>query len=361
MNLTIYRILSFGITISCITSSIAQPAYRGVSYTAFTESGFSSPQSSQSVTNMQQVGVDTVALNVIWFQDNANSTSIAPDFSCYSASTISVIDAIRDIQGRGMNVMLKPMVDLRDGRARQNINPSAAWFDSYAEFMNGWADVAADEGVALLSVGNELSATQGWSDQWREVIGGVRSRYDGAITYGANWDAYQDVDWWDATDYVGMSAYFPISESTSPSPADLELAWDGIRQDLDDWRQSSSIEGTILFTEAGYRSGDGATQRPYDFETSLGEDLHEQAEAYRALLNVMWDESWFDGAFWWNWEVDPLAGGSGSGFTPQNKPAQEVLAEFYLVPEPAAACVLALGLIFGSTGRRQRSAAKRYA
>lgn len=359
MNQTIFQILISGISISCITTSMAQPAYRGVSYTAFTESGFSSPQSNESVTQMQQVGIDTVALNVIWFQDDADSTTIAPDFSRYSASTSSVIDAIRDIQSRGMNVMLKPMVDLRDGRARQNINPSDAWFDSYAQFMNGWANVAADEGVALLSVGNELSATQGWSDQWRGVIDGVRSRYDGAITYGANWDAYQDIDWWDATDYVGLSAYFPISDSTNPSPADLELGWGDIRQDLDNWRQSAGVDETVLFTEAGYRSGDGATQRPYDFEISLSEDQQEQADAYRALLNIMWDESWFDGAFWWNWEVDPLAGGTGSGFTPQNKLAQDVLAEFYQVPEPTAACAIVIGLIFSATGRRQRSAVRR--
>jgi hypothetical protein len=39
---------------------------------------------------------------------------------------------------------------------------------------------------------------------------------------------------------------------------------------------------------------------------------------------------WWDGAFWWNWETNPYAGGpSDAGFTPQNKPAQTILQQYY--------------------------------
>jgi hypothetical protein len=75
---------------------------------------------------------------------------------------------------------------------------------------------------------------------------------------------------------------------------------------------------------------------PYDFTSGGTVDLQEQADAYDALLSVMTQQSWFDGAFFWNWVSNPAAGGAlDTDFTPQNKPAQAVLATYY-VPEPAA-------------------------
>jgi hypothetical protein len=48
------------------------------------------------------------------------------------------------------------------------------------------------------------------------------------------------------------------------------------------------------------------------------------------LLSVMTTKPWWDGAFWWSWDPNPNSGGSSdTGFTPQNKPAQAVLQQYY--------------------------------
>ena len=51
-------------------SATAAPAYRGMSYTPWSENVLFTAGSSQSIANMQAVGVDTVALNVFAFQDD---------------------------------------------------------------------------------------------------------------------------------------------------------------------------------------------------------------------------------------------------------------------------------------------------
>ena len=39
---------------------------------------------------------------------------------------------------------------------------------------------------------------------------------------------------------------------------------------------------------------------------------------------------WFAGLFFWNWQTNPVSGGPGDlGYTPQNKPAQEILQKFF--------------------------------
>ena len=74
-----------------------------------------------------------------------------------------------------MQVLLKPNVDLRNGNWRGNILPSAAWFASYTDFMNDWADFAEQHQVEMLSVGTEYNRLQGRESDWRNVIASVRT------------------------------------------------------------------------------------------------------------------------------------------------------------------------------------------
>ena len=86
----------------------------------------------------------------------------------------------------------------------------------------------------------------------------------------------------------------------------------------------------------GYQSADGAAQAPYGVPGTPTVDLQEQADSYHALLSVMTTKPWWDGAFWWSWDTNPYAGGtSDTGFTPQNKPAQTILQQYYGGPGPA--------------------------
>ena len=97
-----------------------------------------------------------------------------------------------------------------------------------------------------------------------------------------------------------------------------------------------------MFTEVGYRSTNGANTQPWAWGSNYGLNLQEQANCYEALLSTMWNRSWWQGAFWWNWETDPNAGGlNDQGYTPQGKPTLDVLKRYYApVPEPSGGLIL---------------------
>src|ERR1700723_2274459 len=121
-------ILSLGVFCAFGAEARADLLYNGMSYLNFPSSGGSTGamlDSPSTVLSMQEVGVNTVALNIWDFTPSVTSTSIAANFSKYSSSDAQVIAAINDIHAAGMNVLLKPMVDVNNGTWRGMINPSA--------------------------------------------------------------------------------------------------------------------------------------------------------------------------------------------------------------------------------------------
>ena len=78
----------------------------------------------------------------------------------------------------------------------------------YTAFIAAWANVAEEEGAVALSVGTEMNAVQGRDAEWRGVIAAARRHFGGALTYSANWDAYQAVPFWDALDAIGKARLF---------------------------------------------------------------------------------------------------------------------------------------------------------
>jgi hypothetical protein len=317
-----------------------------MSYTSFGPDVLSGAQSDQSLYDLSQLGTNTVALNVWWFQQTPSSTTIAEDDTRYSSTMSSIQHAIDTIHSLGMNVLLKPMVDVDDGTWRAQITPSNVndWFASYTSFIDTFADLAQtdkNEGVTMLSVGCELNSMEQYTQQWNNVIASVRSRYSGQLTYAANWNAtsaggvnnlggYNTVPWWNKLDAIGIDAYFPLTNVNNPTESQLQSAWNGIADNIQNWRTSQGLSQKVIFTEVGYESADGTNQAPAGLSGNPPVDQQEQSDCYQALLTTMSNRSWYDGQFWWAWSTDPLNGYSDpTGFTPQQKSVQSVLASAY--------------------------------
>ena len=343
------RVFCSLVGLEIVSLALGAPLYKGMSYTAWSQSAYSGVPSDQSLASMKLAGVDTVSINVWEFQSNVNSSAIAPRYDLYSASPESVRHAIQTAKGLGMKVMLKPNVDLSaDGSHwRGDINPSTAWFAGYQSFINRWADVAQQEGADIFSLGCELVNTQGWSSNWSSVATNVRSQYSGRLTYSANAYSEQGINWWNSVDVIGIDAYYQLTNSTNASLSDLKAAWVARANDIGAWRNTSWSNMPVMFTEVGYRSTNGANTQPWAWGSDYGLNLQEQSNCYEALLSTMWDKSWWQGAFWWNWETDPNAGGmNDQGYTPQGKPALDILKRYYSpVPEPSPLLVLGLSIL----------------
>ncbi len=354
------RILYLFVASSFVSTASAAPAYKGMSYTSFNATALSGAGSDQSLLNMSILGTDTVALNFWWFQPDVASTNIAASGS--SAMVASIEHAIDHIHSLGMKVFLKPMLDVSDGTWRANISPSDPdqWFTNYRNYLNTFAEIAETKGVELFSVGCEFNNLENPvnNQRWIDTIADVRTHYSGPLTYSANWNnggiggGYNAIEWWNELDKIGIDAYFPISTTTNPSPAQLTTNWNTHADTIDTWRIANYPDKRVLFTEVGYSSYDGTAMTPYALADGQASDEAEQAAAYEALLSVMSQRDWWDGAFWWNWETNPNPTGSTS-FTPQFKIVQEVLANHYggdVTPLPFTAWTNDAGGQFGTAG-----------
>lgn len=310
--------------------SQAAPLFQGMCLTSWNSASLTSPLCLQSIQRMAQDGVDTVSLNIWEFQDNLYTTTIGPRFDMYSSDEASVRYAIRSIKAQGQRVLLKPNLDPADGQWRAYIPATDAWFEAYRSFILRYADIAQQEGVEVLCIGAEFSATQSSAAKWRSIAADVRTHFAGKLTYSSNYDCWNQITWWDAVDYIGIAAYYELTTKTNPSATDLKKSWTTIATGIENWLKTNRPGQKVLFTEAGYRSVDGAAATPWLWGTGGVFDQREQADCYKALMTTLWNKTWWGGVFWWNWETNPNAGGSGDiNYTPQNKQAETVLRSYY--------------------------------
>jgi hypothetical protein len=61
-------------------------------------------------------------------------------------------------------------------------------------------------------------------EYWSQLIKKIKKIYF-KLTYAANWDDFDKVPFWNELDYIGIDAYFPLSNATTPSVLELNDAW----------------------------------------------------------------------------------------------------------------------------------------
>ena len=307
------------------------PLYRGMSYTNSISGLGAYVRSDASLAAMASDGVNCIALNPQQSQSTILSGDIHLNPRSFGNSDAAIIHTIRVAHKLGMKILLKPMVNPR-GHWRGDIPASGGWFQAYTGFIQHYAVMAASEHVEAFSVGCEFRANE-WDDaEWRRLIGTVRQFYKGPITYCCNWDSYKKVSWWDAVDFIGIDAYFPLAHTPDASPEALEAAATSLADSLAAWRKMNHPDKQIAFTEIGYQSLPKTAMHPWETSGNSA-DPEAQANAYEAMLQAFWGRPWWAGAFWWGWSSDPDGGGPrDTDFTPQNKPAEAVMRAFYMLP-----------------------------
>jgi hypothetical protein len=141
---------------------------------------------------------------------------------------------------------------------------------------------------------------------WLDLIAEVRGVYSGELTYSANFDQYQQIDFWEPLDLISVNAYFPLRKQVQPgaTAADLypvfETRWEAILRSIQKLGlESGGAVKPILFTELGYVYRANSTIEPWAatgfsvLASAEGEklivwedqpiDLEERAAAVRAL------------------------------------------------------------------------------
>ncbi|WP_299669338.1 glycoside hydrolase [uncultured Polaribacter sp.] len=239
-------------------------------------------------------------------------------------------------QKENVGIMVKPHIWVWKGAFTGNIimNSEENWTileDSYSAFILTYAEAAEDLNATILCIGTELEQfVVNRPRYWRKLIKEIRKVYKGKLTYAANWDEFKRVTFWGDLDFIGIDAYFPLSEKESPTIAEYELGWKLHKEEI--LKVQKKFDKPVLFTEFGYRSVDFAGKEPWDSNRVEGAiNFDAQSNGLQAIHNQFWKEEWFAGGFIWKWfhAHDRVGGKKNNRFTPQNKPAESLLKELY--------------------------------
>jgi hypothetical protein len=346
MNLRLSRItwvifvlvLLTGLTIYLATQSIQRSEelgfQKGMAFPTWIAEQYGTASSDESLDILARTTcTEWVQLIPSWYQDDRYSNRMFPDYEDRTASIGSLKHVIQTSHNLGLKVMLKPHVDAFSGDWRGTFQPEVPeiWFEDYKNMMLVYAKIAQAESVEIFSIGCEFVGltTAEYSPDWRRVIQAIRNVYAGQLVYAANWgrEALQ-VGFWDELDFIGIDAYFELTNKTDPEIDELLAAWAPYLTQMESIYQT--WQKPVLLTEIGYRSIDGANMRPWDWENPGELDLSEQALCYQAVIGAFELKAWFSGIYWWNWEPDlSLGGPSDKGYTPFGKPAEMVLKKWY--------------------------------
>ncbi|KAB8154394.1 glycoside hydrolase [Kordia sp. TARA_039_SRF] len=240
------------------------------------------------------------------------------------------------LKKNGIKVMIKPQIWVWNGEFTGFIEMTSevdwkAFEASYESFILEYASLAAEINAEMYCIGTELyKFVAARPAFWKELITKVKKIYKGKLTYAENWDSFEKVPFWEQLDFIGIDAYFPLSDEKIPSVESLQKGWQQHKTKIK--TLSEKLARKILFTEYGYRSMDYTGKEPWD-SNHKGKTLNLEAQkvALQALYNEFWKEEWFAGGFIWKWFIqdDKVGGASDDQFTPQNKPAEKIVRETY--------------------------------
>jgi hypothetical protein len=290
--------------------------------------------------HLRDLGVTHLTLVSFGWQRTADSPRVRTDTSdgWYSESHRGIRTLARRADSLGMDVILKPHLwvgGYDETQSRSDIGFATEaewrrWQSDYQDFLMTYARLADEVDADVLVLGTELTrAARERPDFWRALADSVRTVYDGDLTYAANWhESYDEIAFWDALDYVGVQAYFPLTDATDPSLDSLRAAWRTHRRALS--RIHERTDRPVLLTEVGYRSAPTTAEAPWRWpeQEAVPPDTALQARCYRAFFSTMAPADWLTGAILWKWHP-PAEVERTTGFTPQDKPAEAVVRRWF--------------------------------
>lgn len=242
----------------------------------------------------------------------------------------------------GIKTLLKPhiwLMDRTDGKWLGDISMESEerwqeWFGHYRTFILHYARLAEEHQMEAFCIGTELyTPAVTHEKEWRELIREIRQLYGGQLTYAANWyKEYEEIRFWDALDFIGIQAYFPLTQKENPSLEELKKGWNRHLGQIE--KVQRKFRKPVVFTEAGYKSTPDAAIEPWKWpDRQAGEMVQSdetQALAYEALFQTFWSKPYFSGLFLWKWYPRIREGRRDRfDFTPQHKPAEKVMARWY--------------------------------
>lgn len=298
------------------------------------------PQKDSGIPALDRIAAEWVAITPFAYMDSNTDPQIhfPSEKNWWGDRPENMISVIRDARRFNKKLVLKPHFWVEgSGWAGTLTFDSLGWVSfekNYTDFIMRWAMYADINNIELFCFATELKTVVRKRPEFmKNIIGKIRSVYKGKLLYAANWDDYRRFPFWDDLDYIGVDAYFPISESLTPSPEEVHELWMPFAKELGYFAVKK--RKAIIFTEYGYRSIDRPVWKQWEIEwvsDTTDVNLEAQVNSYEGLFRAVWNQPWFAGGFLWKWYPEPVhftGTNQNSDYTPQDKPAEQVIRRWY--------------------------------
>ena len=259
---------------------------KGICFVTWQKDRYLSPYSDRALERLAQTGATWVSIVTTYYQEDFDSLKIFPTENTPSDS--SIIHAINKAHQLRLKIMLKPHLDLlsssgtlsRSDIGFQREADWRKWFSQYLKFILHYAKLAERYNVDMLCIGTELCFASTKTKYWQEqIIPEIKKVYSGKLIYAANWDTYKAIAFWNQLDYIGIDAYFPLTDKENPNLEQIKAGWKKWIDQIQVWQQN--INKPIILTEIGYRSCCSAAMKPWEF------DSNSQLDSYRYRAPVV--------------------------------------------------------------------------
>ena len=289
---------------SAAEESAPLPFFKGVTVSCQTWGiEWQMPEMETTLDELKSLGVNSIAIHP-YAQIREDGHVISGRRS--GASTTHITTPLRWAHERGMSAMLIPHIAYWGTkflwRGEINFVTPEEWntfFNEYETWIVQMAALAEAEHAEVFCVGLEFSYAQKYDQRWRKIIAAVRTVYHGKVTYGANWNEYAEVKFWDALDYIGVLAYFPLTKTADPSASEITAAWEKQCTELEKFSKQNGKQ--FLFTEIGYNESSRAAAEPWGFKTGGEHATDIQARCIDVALGLPAKHPFLAGMYWWKW------------------------------------------------------------
>ena len=301
--------------------------------------GYGSTPSKEMHKHIGEIGYNIVQLNTFAYMWDRKRTKVYSGGDP-SMATPFVESEIENLHEMGFKVMLKPHIwigglnhDPDNWRSKIDFNDPekrVQWFQSYTEFIMSQAELAERTGVEMLVVGTELVGISKYTDEWKKLIKRVRKIYSGKLTYAAEGMNAQKIEFWNDLDYIGIDAYFPLTNKNGPSLEELTQGWTKYEPEIRALSEKYSKQ--VIFTEIGFKSIEGTAIKPWEWKQDGKVSQEEQALAFEATQVAFRDKPYLAGIFVWKYFTDMNSDERGNvekGFTPFRKKAESVISTWF--------------------------------
>lgn len=275
-----------------------------------------------------KIGTRRIVVPFLGCQPDGTSNEVG---SCNAFDTQFPVRVASAAQSKGFTVSFLPIVMTLTGEWRGTFQPTNAdrWFETYGTWIKSIGRLSAKMNMPELVVGTEFGPIYDYEAQWTKLLQEVRREaFSGPLIVTNNWDKLGH-SFWNEADAIGVSAYFPLSTSESPSDKELDAgakkAHDKLIKFAKKWKRP------IHITEIGFPSVGSGAAKPWYLpppKENAKADWELQRRCYSAFVNAWSNEKMLAHTGIWaigernDWSYQ-------TGWDIFGKPAEQVLSKFF--------------------------------